>query len=271
MNISASARLQGRAILALTLSRMRSQYMGSRAGYMWAIVEPLAWVFILRLALASGSHMPPVGDSYEVFFVIGVIPARMFRSIASRVAQTLRSNRGARLPGLMKLDLCYANVILDTATSAVVLLVALSILGVFGFHVIPGDILHFLAAFFAIGAFALAFGLAVGLLLFLMPGLQHFIGLFFMVIFLTSGFAFVVDRMPQQTREIVLWNPLLHLVEWVRMGFYPGYECRSMDLNYVFMIAVCSLVLGLAGERLFRRRASRRNQVYDDSANNETM
>lgn len=265
MSISASAKLQGRAILALVISRMRSRYMGSRAGYMWAIVEPLVWVFVLRIALAHGSHMPPLGDSYEVFFVIGIIPARKFRGIAQNVAQTLRSGKSARLPGLMRLDLCYASVILDTVTGAVVLLIALSILQIIGFNAIPGDMMHFLIAFFAIGFFGLAFGLMAGLLLSLMPGLQHFIGLFFMVMFLSSGFAFLVDRMPASTREIVLWNPLVHLLEWLRMGFYPGYICRSMDLNYVFIITICCLVLGLAGERLFRRRAGRKNTVYEEN------
>lgn len=265
MSINASARLQGRAIIALVVSRMRARYMGSRAGYVWAIVEPLAWVFILRLALAHGK-MPPVGDSYEVFFTIGIIPARSFRHAAQGVAQTLRSGRTARLPGLMRLDLCYANVILEAVTSAVVLFVALCILQTFGFHAIPGDIMHFVIAFFALSFFALAFGLAVGLALCIAPGLQHFVGLFFMAMFLTSGFAFVVDRMPEVTRQIVLWNPLVHLIEWQRMAFYPGYVCRSMDLNYAFAVTICCLILGLAGERLFRRRAGRRANYEEDNS-----
>lgn len=268
MNLSASAKLQVRAVVALAVSRMRSRYLGSRAGYVWAIVEPLAWVFILKMAVRGHNGMAPVGDSYEVFFAVGVIPARMFRTIAANVSTTLVSGRATRLPGLIRLDLCYANALLEGATGAIVMVVALGLLGAFGFHVIPGDILHFVIAFAAVAMFSVAFGLAVGLLLTVAPGFKHFINLLYMTMFITSGFAFVVDRMPVATREIVLWNPLVHLIEWARMGFYTGYECRSMDLTYVFVVAICCLVIGLAGERIFRRSAGRQNTVFEED---ETM
>lgn len=265
MSLAASAKLQARAIVALVISRMRQRYLGSRAGYVWAIVEPLAWVFILKMVIRGSDHMPPVGDSYEVFFAVGVIPARMWRTIATSASGTIVSGKSARLPGLIRLDVCYANAVLEAATGGMVMLIALCVLQVFGFHAIPGDIMHFIIAFGAIAAFGVCFGLAVGLLLTVAPGLQHFIGMFFMLMFLTSGFGFVVDRMPIETREIVLWNPVVHLIEWIRMATYPGYECRSMDLNYVFVIAICCLVAGLAGERIFRRKAGRENVVFDEN------
>ena len=263
MNLGASAKLQARSIVALVVSRMRSRYLGSRAGYIWAIVEPIAWVFVLKLAIRHGDQSPPVGDSYEVFFAVGVIPARMWRTIASGVSSTLSSGRSARLPGLMRLDLCYAGGVLEAITGVAVLVVALSILQIFGFHAIPGDILHFVLGILAVFVFGIAFGLAVGVVLILAPGLQHFMGMFYMVMFFTSGFAFVVDRMPLATRQIVLWNPLVHFIEWSRMGFYAGYECRSLDLSYAFVFGVCCVVLGLAGERILRRHANRQ-EVYED-------
>lgn len=266
MSISASAKLQGRAIVALVVSRMRSRYLGSRAGYVWAIVEPLVWVFVLKMVIRGNSdHLPPVGDSYEVFFAVGIIPARMFRTIAQTVSATLVSGRSARLPGLIRLDICYANGVLESITGGVVMLLALCILQTFGYHAIPGDILHFVIAFCAIALFSIAFGLAAGLMLVVAPGLQHFTNMIYMTLFLSSGFAFVVDRMPISTREIILWNPLVHLIEWIRMGFFTGYECRSMDLNYAFVVGICCLVAGLAGERVFRRAAGRENVVFDEN------
>ncbi|MFC3695128.1 ABC transporter permease [Chenggangzhangella methanolivorans] len=265
MNLSASAKLQARSIVALLVSRMRARYIGSRAGYVWAIVEPLAWVFVLKMAIRhNGDQLPPVGDSYEVFFAVGVIPARMWRMIAQGVSSVMNSGRSARLPGLLRLDLCYANGVLEAITGFVVMIIALFILQVFGFHAVPGDILHFVIAFLAITAFGIAFGLTVGVVLILAPGLQHFIGMFYMVMFFTSGFAFVVDRMPLATKQIVLWNPLVHFIEWIRMGFYAGYECRSLDLSYAFVVTICCLLIGLTGERIFRRHAGRQ-EVYEDA------
>lgn len=266
MSLAASAKLQSRAIVALVVSRMRSRYLGSRAGYVWAIVEPMAWVFVLKLALKhSGADRPPVGDSFEVFFVTGIVIARMWRNIVGSVSQVLVSGRSARLPGLMRLDLCYAAWVLEVVTAGVVLTLCLTVLQVFGFDAVPGDLFHCLVVFFALAVFSLAFALALALLLHVAPGLQHFSNLLLMAMFITSGFAFVVDRMPPATRDIVLWNPLVHFVEWFRMGFFSGYECRSLDLNYVFAMTVIFLALGLAGERAFRRRAGREIEVADET------
>lgn len=266
MDFVASAKLQGRAIFALAINRMRTRYLGSRAGYVWALVEPIAWVFVLKLAIQhSGTDKPPLGDSFEVFFVTGVCLARMWRVIVSSVSAIVVGGRTTRLPGLIRLDLCYAQWALETVTAGLVIIIALAILALFGFHAAPGDLLHCVIAFFAMALFGLAFALTLAVVLVIAPGFQHFSGLLLLLMFVTSGFAFLVDRMPIRTREIVLWNPLVHFIEWFREGFFEGYQCRSLDLSYVFTLAAICLVIGLAGERAFRRHAGRQTTSFDES------
>ena len=72
------------------------------------------------------------------------------------------------------------------------------------------------------------------------------------IVFLTSGLFFVADGMPLALQEWLYYNPILHLTEWLRSGYYANYESRFLDPAYPlgFMLAV--LLLGFAAERVFR-------------------
>jgi capsular polysaccharide transport system permease protein len=251
-----SAALQMRSIKALMLRRIRTRYAGSRAGYVWAFVEPICWVFVLKFALAHGNQRPPVGTSFEVFFATGVVLMRTWRTATGAIVNSIAKTKRQMLPSLHRLDVAYATWLLEMATGAIVLILILAGLGIFGFHVMPADMLTCIAAFAGTSVFTIAFALAFSALMTVAPGLKHFQGLLLMVMFITSGFAMLVDRMPPQLRELVAWNPLVHCVEWFREGFYPGYECATLDREYLFTVTVACLLLGLAGERAFRRRSA---------------
>lgn len=259
MNFAASAALQARSIYALMLRRIRARYTGSRAGYAWAIVEPIVWVFVLKMAVRGGStsptQLPPLGDSFEVFFATGVVVARTWRTAAQSVIQILIRAKREKLPTLHRLDSAYATWILEILTGGVALIIILAILQVFGFKAAPGDVLVCLFAFAGMAFFALAFALLMALILVVAPGLDHFRSLFILIVFFTSGFSFVVDRMPPELRAVMVWNPLLHAIEWFREGFYAGYECRSLDLVYLFTFSIVGIAVGLAAERALRRKA----------------
>jgi capsular polysaccharide transport system permease protein len=259
VNVASSAALQLRAIRALIMRRIRTRYAGSRAGYVWAIVEPMMWVLILKVAFKHGSGgQPPLGTSYEVFFATGIILARSWRTTTMQVSMALtRGGRRQSIPALHRLDATYATWIIEIATTGVVMVLVLACMGLFGLDAAPADPLDCIAAYGALSLFILASGLFFSLLITVAPGLVHFQAIIMMVVFFTSGFTFLVDRMPPQFRAIVVWNPLLHCIEWFREGFYAGYECASLDREYLFSVTVILVLLGLTGERAFRRRATK--------------
>ncbi|HVI28482.1 ABC transporter permease [Hansschlegelia sp.] len=258
MNIAASASLQLRTIFALMLRRMRTKYANSRAGYIWAIVEPLIWIFVLKFAIRGrNDHHPPVGTSYEVFFAGGVLIARTWRTVSQSTSKVLRRSQGS-LPAVQRIDAAYATWLLEMATAAVAMLVVLASLEVFGFDAVPYDPLTCLAAFGATAAYTLAFSLVLALAMTVAPGLGHFQHILMLCLFMTSGFTTIVDRVPPQLREILVWNPVVHCVEWFREGFYRGYVCASLDREYLFTVTLVCLLIGLAGERVLRRHRVRR-------------
>ena len=254
MNVAASFSLQMRSIFALILRRIRTKYATSRAGYIWAIVEPICWVFILKFAIQDkAAGLPPIGTSYEVFFATGVIIARTWRTVAQSTSGVLL-RRKRMLPGLQRLDAAYATWILEMATGGVAMVVVLAGMALFGFETRPAHLLTCLAAFGATALYTFGFSLMLALVMTLTPGLRHFQHIIMLALFITSGFSMLIDRVPPRIREILLWNPLLHCIEWFREGFYPGYVCASLSLSYLFGVTICFILIGLAGERALRHK-----------------
>jgi capsular polysaccharide transport system permease protein len=255
VNLPASAALQLRSIFALMMQRIRTRFVGSRAGYIWAIIEPICWIFVLKMALSSHSgQQAPLGGSFEVFFATGVVLARMWKTTAGSVEPIITRTHKSVLPTLHKLDSAYATWLLEVVTAFVVLIVILVCLQLFGFEARPANPLLCLLVLGVTAVYSLAYSLAFALAINLAPGLVHFKSVIMLIMFMTSGFATLVDRMPPQLRDIMLWNPMVHCIEWFREGFYSGYECVSLDLGYLFGVTTSFLLLGLAGERALRRR-----------------
>ncbi len=60
--------------------------------------------------------------------------------------------------------------------------------------------------------------------------------------------------LPERAREILLLNPLLHMIEWLRSVFFIEFESRYADVEYALGTAVVTVFLGLLMLRGLRKR-----------------
>ena len=99
-----------------------------------------------------------------------------------------------------------------------------------------------------------ATGFGVGLINCILFNLSSSYQRFFMVVtrplMILSGVIFIPERLPASGREIILWNPIVHMVAYFRTGFYPTY--RADYINFPMMIGL-PLVLIFIGLFLIRR------------------
>ena len=65
-----------------------------------------------------------------------------------------------------------------------------------------------------------------------------------------SGIFFLFDSVPQPYRDILWYNPLIHMVGQMRAGIYVTYEAEYVSVGYVMGL---SLLLFATGLLLLRR------------------
>jgi capsular polysaccharide transport system permease protein len=71
-----------------------------------------------------------------------------------------------------------------------------------------------------------------------------------------TGIFYVPGMMPDWARDALVWNPLVHAIDWFRAGFYAAYQPHWLDRSYLLILAILLLLAGLAVERGLRRRLS---------------
>jgi capsular polysaccharide transport system permease protein len=247
-----------RLLDALMLRELRGLFTHSRLGYAWALFEPLTHVFVLTVAmifLAGPNSRPVIGDSMAEFYMTGVLPYLLFCHLTEQGLHLARSQRVVlTLPGIQLGDVLVASLLLRAATDAIVILISITVFVAIGLGSFPHDPLNFLLAFLVV--FLLGFGVAsINLALSMMGSVpEHLWPILLRAAYFLSGIFYHPSAMPAALRDVVLWNPLIHVLEWVRQAYYPAYTSPFLDIEYLMRSTVVALLLGtLAAASVSRR------------------
>lgn len=235
----------GRAILALILREMSTTYGRSPIGYLWAILEPVAGIAILAVVFMAFLRSPPVGTNFAIFYATGMLPFLMYMQVSVKTMQTLGFSRSLlAYPSVTFADALLARFILTVLTKLVVsVLVFTGIMLLFETRTLPD--LPKIALSFSMAA---CLGFGVGALNCVIagfsPGWQQVWAIVNRPMFLISCIFFPYEGVPQPYRDWLWYNPLVHAVGQMRLGFYPYYDAAYVSPLYVFSLA---LVLSAAG------------------------
>lgn len=235
-----------RAITALMLREMATTYGRSPGGYLWAVAEPVAGVFVLTWAFSFIFMMPPLGTSFELFYATGMLPFTMFVTLANRIGTALVFSKPLlTFPAVTYVDALAARFLLNLLTELMVIyLVYLTILNVFDTRAVlnMAQISESLAmtAFFALGV-----GAANAFLFMRFPVWHVFWALINRPLFVISGVFFMYDKLPPLLKEWLWYNPLVHIVGSMRKGFYPTYDDHYVSGLFVVGISLVLLLFGV--------------------------
>jgi capsular polysaccharide transport system permease protein len=235
-----------RTVLALMLREMTTTYGRSPGGYVWAILEPVAGIAVLSIAFSVAMRSPPLGNNFVLFYATGLLPFSMFLTISSKIAQSLSySKQLLAYPRVTIMDAILARLILNAMTQLLVAyLVLTGILLVFD----TDNRLVFTSALLAF-AMAIAGGTGLGILnCFLFsqfPLWQNFWTIATRPLFIVSGVIFLPEMFPPNIRDILWYNPFLHVTGEMRYAFYHSYQAAYVSPVYVFFFALVTGVIGL--------------------------
>lgn len=220
-------------------------------GYLWAVAEPLAGIALLSVIFAIAFQAPALGTSFPLFYATGLLPFLAFTDITGKLAQALNFSRPLfAYPAVGAFDALLARFLLAVLTQlAVASLLLGGILFLSETRAIP-DLAVLAQAAGLLAVLSLGVGMMNCLLIGLMPLWQRIWSIAMRPMFLISGVFFTYHAVPLPWREILWWNPLVHVVGLVRRGFYPGYDAAYASPTYLLALGLG--VALLAGIGLMR-------------------
>lgn len=246
---------QFQVIHALVIRETRTRFGRHRLGYVWALVEPVLFIAFFAAMYAVIDRSLPYNLPVIAFLVTGFIPYLAFQKTSQQAMQAINGNKGLLFyPHVRPLDLVAARTILEIATHVVVFIMLM------GGAAIVEDIGRVDNLLVAAGGLMLGAGLgaALGLvwcgLSVLSNSVERLVGPLTRPLFWISALFFSTNELPSDARNILLYNPLLHVVELTRSGWFPGYDVPQVSLLYPAMWILVLFYFGLTLERVARRR-----------------
>ena len=246
--------LQARVLVSLALRETRATFGTSVFGYLWAIITPTISVGILVFIFSLIGRQPPFGSSLALFFASGILTLQFFNELSGKLMTVFDANRALlTYPIIKDVDTLLARALLVAATYTLIMAIFYTALVALGLASPPARPEHVILAFLATWFLGLGFGTLNAVVASLWDTWTQIEKILTRPLFFVSGIFYVPSQLPPQAREILQWSPVLHLVEWFRHGFYPNYNSMIFDMWYPIGVGAAMLLVGLAGERLFRR------------------
>ena len=249
--------LQARVLATLVLRETRASFGTSSIGYLWAIITPAVSVGLLFFIFTMIDRQAPYGDSLALFFATGILTIEFFNKLSHTLMATFDANKALlTYPLIKETDALFARLLLISATYLVIMILFYLGLYAAGMADLPAHPEKALGAFLAVMALGFGFGTVNAVIGSLWESWNQIEKILTRPLIFISGVFYVPSRLPPEATEILWWNPVLHLVEWVREGFYPNYDSALFTPGYPLFLAMILTLVGLGGERLFRKKRS---------------
>ena len=235
-----------RVVMALILREIGSRDARSSLGFLWSVIDPIATVALLSVVFSLVLRTPPLGSSFPLFYMSGVVVFHMYSQISNRVSGSIRFSRQLLgFPAVTIMDTLFARFLLNYLVNFIVFIVlTYGIVHFYGLRV-NIDLPHVILALVMAGALAIGIGTFNSVLFIMFPTYEYVWGMFNRPMVLASGVMILIEGLPDWLFHILWWNPAAHIVAEMRNGFYPFYETNWVSPFYVFIVAGIAFVLGL--------------------------
>lgn len=247
--------VQSRVIGALVLRETRTTFGASQLGYLWAVLNPTLGIAVLVFIFTTIGRHPPFGQSLALFFATGFLTFEWYKKLSGSLMVVFEGNKGLMAyPMVQALDAVIARYMLISATYTLVVFLFFGALVLVGLADLPTHPSKLLLAFMVTSVLGLGVGLVNAVIYSLFQTWKHIEGILSRPLFFMSGIFYIPRDFPKEITDILAWNPILHCVEWVREGYYPNYTSFVLDEFYLTCWTMGAILVGLAGERLYRKK-----------------
>ena len=248
--------VQWEVVTAMVLRETLTRHGDSSIGYIWALLQPMLTIGTFLGMAYLGRTRDMAGMDLVGFFTTGLIGFETVSFNLNQAGHATTANRALLVyPRVRPLDAVLARVFLESATLVVVFAILMSANAVYigRLHVERWSGVFF--AFFLgcwLGGSAGLLVCGVGTL---WDTFHRLVGVISRPLLLFSGVFYPGNALPPMLRDVLIHNPILHVIEILRSAWFPSYESQFASPMYVIKWCVVLSVLGLMTERFARDQA----------------
>jgi ABC-type polysaccharide/polyol phosphate export permease len=240
-------------ILTLTMRDFEKAYIKNFFGFVWAILDPLAFVVILYIVFGTR-----YGDAdynavpFAVYLITGHIAFELFSSTLTKVTKSIAEHSYL----LKKVNFRVAILPLVTILSnlmvhAIVLVIAILIV-VFNHFLPTWYWLQLLYYIFALSVFLVSAGWLTSSIYLFFPDISNIVGIITRALFFLTPIFWNIEGLPESFQNLLKLNPLYYIVAGYRDSLINQVGVWHHPLLTVYYWTVC-LVVMVAGVLVFKK------------------
>lgn len=233
-------------IKALFNREVTTRFGEYQLGFIWMLLEPLLSVLVIGLLMGSfgGRAIPEI--PYPFFVLNGKLLLNLFEGPLGSSINAMKANKGLLIyPNVRALDPFIARFVYELVTT----LFSFTVFCVFGMWVGVNVSLANLDILAACYLITWLMGCGLGLILTVATAhykeTEKIVGIILSPLMFVSAVMLPTSALPTSLQNILLFNPLVHVVELSRKSLFPFYNASETNLFYPFSVAVVFLAVGL--------------------------
>lgn len=252
-----SWQIQKAVVFALVLRELKTRFGGRLEGLVWVLFEPMANIAVmLALKVVLRERFAGVMIDVAVYLVVAMLPFFIFRNIWLRSMNAVDGNAG--LFGYRQVkpaDAIAARALMEIVLYAMIYVAFVLIFLWMGYHALPSRPLEYMGLVLVFVMMGLGMGLVSVITIRRAPAAETFLRLLSFPLYISSGVLIPILAFPPLVVDVLMWNPLLHLVELTRWAYFPTYQpLFGVNLLYPLSWAFFVLLLGVLMFSADRRR-----------------
>lgn len=242
-------------VWASVIRDFRLRYLNSLFGATWAIVGPLAMIFVYTVIFSQvmASRLPGVAATYaySIYLFAGVLAWNLFSDILNGCVTVFVDHanliKKLNFPRMCLPLIVTLNALINFAAALSIFLIFLLISGSF-----PGwEILGILPLLFLQIAFALALGVLLGIVNVFFRDVGHFLKIGLLFWFWLTPIVYPVSVIPEPFRPWFALNPMTSLISGYQQIFVYA---QAPDILTLVPLILLTMVLAWMSHRLFQQR-----------------
>jgi len=241
---------------ALFLREALSRITATRSAVLWLFFEPVFHVSYM-LVLYTVIRTRVIGGIDTVLWLLGgILIFLLFRRVSVQAGRAVSSNAALFTYRQVKpVDTVLIRSVVELMI--LILVAAILLFGAFlaGHDVFPADPLTVLLSIAGIWLLALGWGLIRSVFQELVPESANLFNMMMAPLYIMSGAILPLTKVPYPYLDWLMYNPIVHAIESVRLGFSTYYHAPAgVSLAYLFAFALIFVFAGLALHRHFALR-----------------
>lgn len=249
-----SAKIQADVLWALILREVITRYGRHNIGFLWLFVEPMMFTLgVTALWTISGLHQ---GSDLPItaFALTGYSAVLLWRNMPGRCVGAIAPNSVLMYHRNVKImDIFLSRLLLEAAGATISFTILGIIFILIGWISFPEDLFKILQGWLLTAWFGASLAILLGAWSEQSELVEKFWHPTAYLLFPMSGAAFMVESVPPQLQDAILWLPMIHGTEMIRDGFFGSKVHAHYDAKYMIVVCMLLTVMALA----FERKASR--------------